>query len=84
MGIKPLGINRLLTSIFNNNQDGPFVQSGKTSPSRGEDHRFKSGTAHQSLASPDKAMDMPSDKESPFLKSGQLTSSSRVGKQNVQ
>ena len=25
---------------------GPVVQLGKTSPSRGEDHRFKSGPAH--------------------------------------
>jgi hypothetical protein len=28
---------------------GLFVQSGKTSPSRGEDHRFKSGTAHSQI-----------------------------------
>ena len=27
---------------------GPVVQPGKTSPSRGEDHRFKSGPAHTS------------------------------------
>ena len=25
---------------------GPVVQLGRTSPSRGEDHRFKSGPAH--------------------------------------
>ena len=35
-------------SVFPIQKDlvGPVVQLGKTSPSRGEDRRFKSGSAH--------------------------------------
>ena len=45
-GNKAMGINNPEPEFFSNNEHGLFVQSGKTSPSRGEDHRFKSGTAH--------------------------------------
>jgi hypothetical protein len=46
-GNKSLGIKKAINGSDNQNTCGLFVQSGKTSPSRGEDHRFKSGTAHQ-------------------------------------
>ncbi len=41
-----MGTETLKEAFFDDNKHGLFVQSGKTSPSRGEDHRFKSGTAH--------------------------------------
>ena len=41
-----LVINKLKMGISNLNNQGPVVQYGKTSPSRGEDRRFKSGPAH--------------------------------------
>ena len=44
-----MGTETLKEAFFDDNKHGLFVQSGKTSPSRGEDHRFKSGTAHQKL-----------------------------------
>jgi hypothetical protein len=44
-----LGTEMLNLALFNDKECGLFVQSGKTSPSRGEDHRFKSGTAHSQI-----------------------------------
>jgi hypothetical protein len=45
-GNKEMGINKTDNSIFKDNGYGLVVQLGKTSPSRGEDRRFKSGPAH--------------------------------------
>jgi hypothetical protein len=45
-GNKSLGINKAINNVIIQNNQGLVVQLGKTSPSRGEDRRFKSGPAH--------------------------------------
>ena len=45
-GNKSLGINKAINNVINQTNRGLVVQSGKTSPSRGEDRRFESGPAH--------------------------------------
>jgi hypothetical protein len=41
-----MGTETLKIGFFDDKGCGLVVQSGKTSPSRGEDHWFKSGPAH--------------------------------------
>jgi hypothetical protein len=45
-GSKSMEVKKAISNLSTDYGQGSVVQHGKTSPSRGEDHRFKSGPAH--------------------------------------